>query len=336
MDQQYKALKIGAAVIALAIFLKLFTVVFTSARDSFLNPEMLSLAVFLQTGRVVRFPGRQETPAATQPPQIVEPEATEPTNQEPALPVFSADDAKNMDLIYGCDYRPDLGSLMASSLSWDLTDGQPAVLIVHTHATEAYTPTAGTAYEESSDYRTLDDRYNMVSIGDEVARVLEEGGIRVIHDRSYHDYPDFNYAYINARKSIAEYLEEYPTIRMVLDIHRDAGAGENGYQLSTSATVGGQSSAQVMVVIGTDASGNTHPNWRTNLALALKLTAQLERNHPGVTRPVYLRQERFNMDMTPGSLLVEVGASGDTHEEAILAANALARGILQLARGTLQ
>jgi len=123
---------------------------------------------------------------------------------------------------------------------------------------------------------------------------------------------------------------------MVLDIHRDAGAGENGYQLSTSATVGGQSSAQVMVVIGTDASGNTHPNWRTNLALALKLTAQLERNHPGVTRPVYLRQERFNMDMTPGSLLVEVGASGDTHEEAILAANALARGILQLARGTLQ
>ena len=334
MDQQYKALKIGAAVIALAVFLRLFGVAFIAAGDSILSPEMLSLAVFLQTGRVVRYPGGGSMSSMPEPPRETEPAAPEPPLTETALPVFSPEDAKGLSMIYGCDYRPDLESLLVSSLSWDLTDGQPAVLIVHTHATEAYTPTTGSQYKPSGDYRTLDEHYNMVSIGDEVARVLEEGGIRVIHDREYHDYPDYNYSYINARKSIADYLEEYPSIQMVLDIHRDAGAGDNGYQFSTSATVGGQPSAQLMVVIGTDASGNTHPNWQSNLALALKLTAQLERENPGITRPVYLRQERFNMDMTAGSLLIEVGASGDTHAEAILAANALARGILQLAKGT--
>jgi stage II sporulation protein P len=176
----------------------------------------------------------------------------------------------------------------------------------------------------------------MVSIGEEVARILREGGVEVIHDKSYHDYPSYNGSYNNARKTIADYLEEYPSIRMVLDIHRDAAAMSNGGQLNTSATVGGQPSAQIMVVIGTDATGNHHPNWRQNLSLALKLSAQLERENPGITRPIHLRPERFNMDMTAGSLLVEVGAAGDTHEEAMIAANALARAVLALARGTSQ
>jgi stage II sporulation protein P len=111
---------------------------------------------------------------------------------------------------------------------------------------------------------------------------------------------------------------------------------DNGQQLTTSATVGGQPASQIMLVIGTDASGNHHPNWQQNLSLALKLTAQLEKENPGITRPIYLRSERFNMDLTPGGLLVEVGASGDTHNQAVIAANALANAILALSKGTLQ
>lgn len=331
MDYQRQALKIGAAAIAFAVLLRLFGFAFSAARDMFQETQWLSLAVFLQTGRVVRYP------QVVQPqPEETEPSEPQPTVPEVELPAFSEGDLASVGLINDSGYKVDLKPLLTSALSWDLTDGQPAVLILHTHATESYTPTQGAQYEASGDYRTLDTHYNMVSIGEEVARILREGGVEVIHDKSFHDYPSYNGSYNDARKTIARYLEDYPSIRMVLDIHRDAAAMSNGGQLNTSATVGGQPSAQIMVVIGTDATGNHHPNWRENLSLALKLSAQLERENPGITRPIHLRPERFNMDMTPGSLLIEVGAAGDTHAEAMLAANALARSVLALARGTSQ
>ena len=154
----------------------------------------------------------------------------------------------------------------------------------------------------------------------------------MIHDTTYHDYPDYNSAYVNARNTIASYLEQYPTIRMVLDLHRDASDTTAG-QMVTSATVGGQRSAQLMMVVGTDALGNYHPNWQENLALGLKLSAVLEKENPGICRPVTLRGERFNMDQTAGSLLIEVGAAGNTQHEALIAIHALAQGILALAQG---
>ena len=328
MDYQRQALKIGAVAIAFAVLLRLLGFAFSSARDIFQETEWLSLAVFLQTGRVVRYPQAEET----------QPETTEslPSLPQEERPVFSQGDLETVGLINDSGYRVDMESLLTSALAWDLTDDQPAVLILHTHATEGYTPTPGANYDASEDYRTLDIHYNMVSIGEEVARILREGGVEVIHDQTLHDYPSYNSSYGNARQTIADYLEKYPSIQMVLDIHRDAGVMNDGSQLSTSATVGGQPSAQIMLVIGTDATGNYHPNWRQNLALAAKLTAQLERENPGITRPIHLRPERFNMDMTAGSLLVEVGAAGDTHEEAMLAANALARAVLALAKGTSQ
>lgn len=328
MDQQRQALKIGAIAIAFAILLRLFSLAFSAARDIFRETEWLSLAVFLQTGRVVRYPQPEFTP-----PETAEP--TQPTEPEQTLPVFSEGDLEFVKLINDSGYRPTLGDLIEMPLNWDLTTGEPTVLILHTHGTEAYTPSSGKEYEASGDYRTLDIHYNMVSIGEEVARILREGGISVIHDKTLHDYPNYNTSYGNARQTIARYLEAYPSIQLVLDIHRDAADMSDGTQLNTSATVGGQPSAQIMLVIGTDATGNYHPNWQQNLALALKLSAQLERENPGIARPIHLRPERFNMDMTPGSLLVEVGAAGDTHEEAMLAANALARAVLTLARGAL-
>ena len=143
----------------------------------------------------------------------------------------------------------------------------------------------------------------------------------------------FNDSYSAARETIQKHLTEHPSIQMVLDIHRDASDGTGG-QLTTAGTVGGQKSAQLMMVVGTDAAGNRHPNWQENLSLGLKLTALLEQTDPGLTRPVNLRSQRFNMDLTAGSLLVEVGAAGNSHTEAIIAAGALGRAILALAQGT--
>lgn len=329
MEQQRKALKFGAMAIAFAVFLRLFGFAYAAARDIFQDSEWLSLAVFLQTGRVVRFPKAQ--PPAKDPTEPIE---LLPPGLPEARPVFAEEDLQYVSVNDDTGYNPDLAALLTSALNWDLTDGEPAVLIIHTHATEAYTPTQGTQYAASGDYRTLDEHYNMVSVGEAVARILQEGGVTVLHDKTYHDYPAYNGSYNNARKTIAAYLQIYPSIRLVLDIHRDAIAAGNGGQLDTSAVVDGRQAAQVMIVIGSDASGNYHPNWRENLALALKLSAQLERENPGITRPIHLRPERFNMDMTPGSLLIEIGGAGDTHQEALLTAKALARAVLALAKGS--
>ena len=330
MDHQRRVIRMGAAVIITAILLRLIGGgVFDSLGELLKDTRVQSFLVYLQTGRIVRLPQPQPQP---QPQETLPP--TQPATQPEEVLSFSAEELQNLSVAYLCDYRPELESLLLQPLRWDLTGDAPTVLIVHTHATEAYTQTPGREYEEDASYRTLEDRFNMVSIGEEVARVLEAGGITVLHDRSYHDYPSYNGSYGNARVAIEEYLRQYPSIQMVLDIHRDASDGADGSQLTTSAMVGGQQSAQLMVVVGTDAAGNYHPNWQQNLALGLKLSAVLERENPGVTRPVSLRSSRFNMDLTAGSLLIEVGAAGNTHEEALLAANALARGILTLAKGS--
>lgn len=338
MERHRAVLRLGAGVIGLAVFLRLLSGGFFQPLTQLPQQEgVLSFLVYLQTGRVVRLP--QTQPEQTQP-ESTQPEQTQPTVSEPAVQepvrsgtVVTAEDLGTVSVKYGCDYRPEVENLLLSPLSWELSDGQPAVLIVHTHATESYTQAEGESYEESGAYRTLDDHYNMVSIGDEIASVLEAGGISVIHDRTYHDYPSYNGAYVSARESIQAYLEQYPSIRMVLDIHRDASGDSAQGQMTTAAAVGGEKSAQLMLVVGTDAGGNQHPGWQQNLALALKLTGVLERENPGLCRDINLRSERFNMDMTPGSLLIEVGAAGNTHREALTAARALAEGILEIANG---
>ena len=89
-----------------------------------------------------------------------------------------------------------------------------------------------------------------------------------------------------------------------------------------------------MLVVGSDAGGLSHPHWQENMALAVKLHAQLEKNCPGICRPISFRSQCFNQDLSPGALLVEVGAAGNTRAEALLATEQLAQGILALAHGT--
>ena len=326
MDRHRRVMRLCAAVIVISIALRLFGGgFFAGIRE---DPWVLSMLVYLQTGRIVRWYELSQ-PQTTVPETTVPPGTTDPA---PTLPVFSPGELSSVAVSYGCDYRPDVDALLRKPLHWNLKLDAPTVLIVHTHATEGYTRQPGETYEELYAYRTLDEDYNMVSIGAQVAQVLEEGGIRVIHDRTLHDAQSYNDSYSAARETIRKYLEQYPSIQMVLDIHRDASDGTGG-QLTTVGTVGGEKSAQLMVVVGTDASGNHHPNWQENLALGLKLTAVLEQTDPGLTRPVNLRSQRFNMDLTAGSLLIEVGAAGNSHHEAVLAAQALGRAILALSGG---
>ena len=327
MFQRKDVLSIGICALVLALILRMVS---AAGILPLQNSDMLSLLVYLQTGRVVRYPTAPapEMPVATTPPSTV---PTAPP-QRPVGLILTSADAQAVRLSDLVDYKPDVESLLLSPLDWDLTGDAPKVLILHTHATESYTRQPGEIYEEDSDYRTFNASYNMLSIGEELASVLTAGGITVLHDRTLHDYPSFNGSYDHARQTIRAYLEAYPSITMVIDLHRDAMDFTQDPQLTTMATVGEQKSAQLMLVAGTD-HNVPYSHWEENLAMGVKLTAVLEKMYPGITRPIQLRAQRFNLDMTPGSLLVEVGANGNTHTEALTAVRALGAAILAMAKG---
>lgn len=333
MEQERKCLRIGLLAIAAALILRIAgSGVMGQALRFLTRPDVASFLLYLETGRIIRVqPPEAPPPADTQP--GFSPSESAAAQPEP-LPCFGPGDADSVAVHNSSQYPYDLNRLLSQPLQWDLTEGGPAVLILHTHATESYTQTPDAAYKPSSDYRTLDEAYNMLGIGDRLATLLEAGGIQVLHDRTLHDYPDYTGAYSAARSTIRRYLKEYPSIRMVLDLHRDASDTDSKTQLKTAVTLDGKDTARLMMVVGTDANGLSHPKWQENMALAVKLHAALERQAPGLCRPISFRAQRFNQDLSLGAMLIEVGAAGDTFAEALAATEQLAQGILTLARGT--
>ena len=215
---------------------------------------------------------------------------------------------------------------LTASFDARLTDGEPQILILHTHGSEAYTPSPGTDVVWSGNYRTTDSRYNVVGVGDEMAEVFTEAGISVLHDRTLYDYASYNDAYNNALAAIETYLAEYPSIRFILDVHRDAIADAEGNQYKVVSQIEGVgTAAQMTLVMGSDGSGLSHPGWMENLKLAVELQDNILQHYPTLMRPVLLRNSRYNQHATTGSLLLEVGAAGNSPEEAALAGELFAQ-----------
>ena len=206
-----------------------------------------------------------------------------------------------------------------------LTGEGPQVLILHTHGSEGYTPAPGEEVVWSGNYRTTDTRYNVVRVGDEIARVLGEAGISVLHDRTLYDYPSYNEAYDRSLAAVQTYLAQYPSIQFVLDVHRDAIEDAEGNQYKVVSAVEEGTAAQMTLVVGSDGSGLSHPNWRDNLRLAVALQEETLREYPTLMRPMLLRNSRYNQHVAPGALLLEVGAAGNAPEEAVLAGQLFAQ-----------
>lgn len=220
------------------------------------------------------------------------------------------------------DYPVELAELDMPRL--DLSADGPQILIVHTHTTEAYAPEGEDVYVPSGDCRTTDNYYNMVRIGEEVSKVLRDAGWSVVHDLGPYDYPNYNGSYSRAGVSVSQWLEKYPSIRIVLDLHRDALVAEDGTVYKTATEVDGEKTAQVMLVVGSNAGGQNHPGWRENLALATAVQSGLNADYPTLARPMILRSSRFNQHLSPGAMLVEVGSHGNTLQEALAAARLFA------------
>ena len=268
-------------------------------------------------------PVREETASE----RVEEPE--EPPKllpQEQRIAAFTGGEAQDIAIGGALAEGIDKTSLLLTPLNMQ---PEAQVLIVHTHTSEAYTPEPGWEYEASADYRTLDPARSVVRVGEELAMELRRRGIGVIHDTTVCDDPDYDQAYERSYDVIEAQLAAHPSIQIVLDIHRDAMIDAEG---NAAAMTWDQDEgcARLMLVVGTDEGGLYHPNWQENLSFALKLQALLNRSAPGLCRDLSLRRERFNQHFTPCSVLVEVGAAGNTLAQALPSARYLAGAVAEL------
>lgn len=230
---------------------------------------------------------------------------------------FSAEDAALVDIANRSGAEIDPEALITQPIAFDLTADGPLVLIVHTHATEAYSCADGDYYTTAEPYHTDDTQFNVVRVGQALADRLNALGIETLHDTTLYDKEGYYDAYERTAEGISAQLAAHPSVQMVIDVHRDAIADENGDELAVMTTLNGEQAARLLLVMGTDTAGLTHPNWRENLSFALQLQALCEKDAPELFRQMSLRSERYNEHLTPHSVLLEVGAAGNTLRQAL-------------------
>ncbi len=219
-------------------------------------------------------------------------------------------------------YRPNVDSLLTVDTSRQGEGDAPLVLILHTHTSESYLP-EGTEYLTTAPgdvTYSRDAEENVLSVGEVLCRSLNANGITAIHCTTLHDEPTFTGAYDRTEATVRRYLETYPSIEYVIDLHRDSVMTSDGKFVRAAVDEGADAIAQVMAVIGTDGNGTQHERWESNLALALQLREALNNGEASICRPVSLRNASFHQELARHSILLEIGTAANSVEEARRAA----------------
>ena len=233
----------------------------------------------------------------------------------------------------------DAEHFLSMDLSLDLGNGQdgstaqtapkePQILIYHTHSQETF-----------SDYPENPEA-TITGVGAYLSELLEGKGYSVIHDDGVYDYRDGKLdrsrAYTYALEGIQGILQKYPSIEVVLDLHRDGVA--EGTRLVTE--INGKPTAKIMFFNGTSQTPDgpieylPNPNREANLAFSFQMQLKAAGMYPGFTRKIYLKGLRYNQHVRARSALIEVGAQTNTYEEARNAMEPLAHILDQVLRGS--
>ncbi len=214
-------------------------------------------------------------------------------------------------------------------LSYDMSlkegvDG-PQILIYHTHSQEAYIDSVP---GEVSD--------TVVGAGEYLTRLLESYGYEVLHHTGEYDVISRDEAYTYAEEGLLQVLEEYPTIEVMIDLHRDAVPG--GVKLVTD--LNGKSTAQFMFFNGLSNTLQYGPitylpnsYLQDNLAFSLQMHLACNTYFENLTRKIYLKGYRYNMHFKGKSLLIELGAQTNTVEEAYNACEPIAYALHKVLSG---
>ena len=215
----------------------------------------------------------------------------------------------------------------------DPDSDQPQVLIYHTHATESFELTERDFYDSDFSTKTTDPEKSIIAVGDEICMQLEAAGIPYIHDTLVHDYPSYNGSYQSSRETVQQILEEYPSIKIVLDIHRDGIELEDGTRLSPVTEINGKKAAQIMIISGCDDGTMNMPNYLKNFHFASYLQSKLESSYNGLTRPVLFDYRFYNQDLTTGSLLIEVGSHGNSLDQVKYSGELIGKTLAEIIKG---
>ena len=213
-------------------------------------------------------------------------------------------------------------------LSIDL-GSEPQVLIIHTHTTESYEQDNDGYYDTRFDGRSLCPANSVVGVGAVLAQTLADNGICVIHDGTVFDDPLYENSYSRSRERIEQILSEYPSIKIVLDIHRD-GISDGDARIAPVAETDSGTAAQIMIICGCDDGSGILPDYMKNLRFAIYLQQGIERDTPGLTRPLLFDYRFYNQDLTAGSLVIEIGALGNSREQAVLSARLVGESVASL------
>ena len=221
--------------------------------------------------------------------------------------------------------------VLKKKVDMKITDkSQPTVLIFHTHTSEGYEILDRDFYAQGYTGRSNDESRNVVRVGTEIASQLEQAGYKVIHDKEIHDQK-YTGAYAHSRKTVEEYLKKYPSIQVVLDVHRDAIHLDNGNKIKPVAEINGKKAAQIMIITGAEEGKVTDfPDWEYNLRFALKLQQTCEDMYPGLMRPVLFSQRKYNMNLSHCNLLLEMGSDVNTLDEAAYSGRLIGKALAKL------
>lgn len=227
-------------------------------------------------------------------------------------------------------YSPDIKALLNQGSDLTIYDkSKPTVLIYHSHTTEAYS-LLDTGYYISSDARSNNSARNMVRVGDDLAAYLEKQGFTVIHDRTIHD-KDYTKSYDNSRATIEKYLEQYPSIEVTIDVHRDDITYSNKTKVKPTAKINGKKAARMMIISGCEYNRvKNFPDWEENLKFDLQVQNKVNELYPGLMRPILFSERKYNMYETHYSFLLEVGTDANTLDEACYSARLFGNALGQL------
>ncbi len=229
------------------------------------------------------------------------------------------------------DRKPDVKALLKETPAFGkITKNEPYILIYHTHTTEGYELLDKGWYSKDYDSRTEDVSKTVVRVGDEIATELTKAGFKVIHDKTVYDR-SYNGAYSRSLVTVEKYLKEYPSIVLTLDVHRDAIHYDSGVKCKPTAVINGKKAAQVMIITGCEYDGvEDFPDWEKNLTFAVALQNSVEENYEGLMRPIFFCGRKYNMNVTPCSLLLEFGTDANTLDEAVYSGRLVGKSLAKL------
>lgn len=210
----------------------------------------------------------------------------------------------------------------------DVDKSKPVVLVYHTHASETYELLDRGFYTNERSSRSENNAENMIRVGVEICKTLEEKGFKTIHDKTIYD-TEYSGAYDRSCTAISEILRNNPSIQVVLDVHRGSIYQKDGSRIKTVTKLNGRKAAQIQIISGCeDANVTDFPNWEKNLTFALNLQKQLAGDNPTIVRPLMFCSRKYNMHLMPGALQIEIGTDANTLGEAVYSAKLFAESLV--------